>query len=329
MERIKGPLRAIRSGSCGHTCRADGRRCVAHRQRERCVAGSHELVWCERAGVAVAAGLRDGCPLGTPVEQADEAPAAHAVGPHARYVDDGVGERGSGQPRELDRGGRCGQVRVRGEVVEGAVGVGSRERHEGVLGSQRLQHTCCGTILSLLAHSRRWTRQTAVVASRERHEGVLGSLLSQRSGRCTHLGRLAKIRWTQWSRHASCTRTCWAPWAARGDSEASVVAHTWAALRTALPQGAAGRGGRVARVARGRARLAAIATRRVLRTSGQPCANPAAERSRRGWSRHASCTRTARGDREAPVAAHTWAAGGTYKAKSYLSMDGKQWICSG
>ena len=62
MERIEGLLLAMMPGTCGHTCRAGGRRGVAHRQRERCVAGRHEPVRRERAGVVMAEGLEDGRP---------------------------------------------------------------------------------------------------------------------------------------------------------------------------------------------------------------------------------------------------------------------------
>ena len=96
VERIEGQLRAMRPGSCGHTCRAGGRRGVAHRQRERRVARRHELVWRERAGVAVTEGRRNGRQRGSPMREAGDAPAARAVGPDARGVDARGGERSPG-----------------------------------------------------------------------------------------------------------------------------------------------------------------------------------------------------------------------------------------
>jgi hypothetical protein len=66
----------------------------------------------------------------------------------------------------------------------------------------------------------------------------------------------------------------------------------------------------VARAARGRVGLAAIVRHRMLHIRGPLCAHPAAGRGRRGRSRSTSGTGacSARGDRDPPDAAHTWAA---------------------
>ncbi len=144
------------------------------------------------------------------------------------------------------------------------------------------------------------------------------------------------------SRRASCTGTC----SARCDREAPGAAHTWAARRKPPPPKAGG-ACRIRRTARGRARLAVIATRtrQVRHAHGPPGADPrrtwrgacrvarAARRRARltviriatprmrlgadprrpwqgGMSRRASGTGTcsARCDHDAVDAAHTWAA---------------------
>jgi hypothetical protein len=111
--------------------------------------------------------------------------------------------------------------------------------------------------------------QAGARASHERHWHVLGSLRLQCAGSGTHVGCPARIP----------------------------------------PPASIGGGGRVTREALARARLAAIVTRRMLHTLGPPCTHSAAGRGRQGRSPRTSGTGTcsARCDRVAPDAAHTWA----------------------
>jgi hypothetical protein len=90
------------------------------------------------------------------------------------------------------------------------------------------------------------------------------------------------------SRRTSGTNAC----LARCNRHAQGAAHAGAAMRTSTPPAVAGRGSRVARAARERARLAAIATCSMRHTRGPSSVHPAAGRGRRGRSRRTSGTET-------------------------------------
>ena len=110
----------------------------------------------------------------------------------------------------------------------------------------------------------------APVASHERRAYVLGSL---RAGCGPRMGRPAPNSRSPWrqlqSRRTSGTCTC----SAHCDRDAQGEAHTWAARRQPADR-REGSGGCVARAARVRARLAAIATRRERPTLGPHGAEP-------------------------------------------------------
>ncbi len=115
--RIQGPLLATMPGTCGHEYRAGGRRGVARRQCQCGVAGRHELIQSEGAGVAME-GLGKRPPAGPPARGACDASAAHAVGAHAGDINASAGECSAGKPCELYRGGGGGQICVRIKIVE-------------------------------------------------------------------------------------------------------------------------------------------------------------------------------------------------------------------
>jgi hypothetical protein len=179
-----------------------------------------------------------------------------------------------------------------------------------VLGSRRSRGAGAAPTWAVRRASHRRPWQAGAVASLERHGDVRGSLQSRPVGCGTHVcrpahspadghGRRGRLRRTNG------TGTCC-------DREAPDAALAWAArhgVAHSHPPAVAGGGGRVARAARGRAGLAAIARRRMRYKRGPPCAHPAADRGRRDRSRHrrGSGTCSARCDRDAPGAAHTWA----------------------
>ena len=113
----------------------------------------------------------------------------------------------------------------------------------------------------------------APVASHERRAYVLGPLRSRRAGCGPRLGRPAPNSRSPWrqlqSRRTNGTCTC----SAHCDRDAQGEAHTWAARRQPADR-REGSGGCVARAARVRARLAAIATRRERPTLGPHGAEP-------------------------------------------------------
>jgi hypothetical protein len=173
-----------------------------------------------------------------------------------------------------------------------AAAVVSRERCEVVLGSWLSRRAGCGAHLGRpaqipaldaaggcgrVARAACGRVRLALIATlRVLH--TLGLPGAQLAAGCGKRGR---------SRRASGTRER----SARGAREAPGAAHTWAARRTAPAPDASGGGSCVTRAARGRARLAVIATSRVRHTLGPPGAHPAAGRGRRCVGRVARAAR--------------------------------------
>ena len=155
------------------------------------------------------------------------------------------------------RGGSGGRV-ARAARIRARIATNATRRDRPTLGQP-----CADTPTAVVADA---------VATHVRHVYVLGSLRSPRAGSNPYLGRPAPTCCSPWrqqrSHRTNGTHTC----PVRCDRDAPGSAHPRAARRRYVAC-RGGRRGRVARAARVRARLAAIATRRERPIFGPPGAN--------------------------------------------------------